>query len=309
MKRILVALLIMIVPFVAAEAAVPTSRYTHTGDGTLNISSGRGAFNGRYRKADGGYETAAMQRINAILSGRLGDPLSGISPRFIEFLDFLQDTLSPNARITIRSGYRSPAYNTNLREQGKLAAKASMHQYGMAADLSIAGIASDRVWEYVKELGFGGAGFYHGNLVHVDVGPARSWDETSSGVGTDISEENKLVAILTDKDRYLPGETLELRFIRMTAFPFSVPETLILEELGANDAVKNTIMFLPAFTRTASTGPCRALGDIRESSGIRWELPAGLAPGRYRVRVSFCDKQFEAMPAEIVTLPFEVRAR
>ena len=106
--------------------------------------------------------------------------------------------------------------------QGKLAAKASLHQYGMAADLKMEGVPARRVWEYVKALGFGGTGYYHGQTVHIDVGPARSWDEKTSGVGTGISEDNKLIGIVTDFDRYRAGETITLRFTRMTAFPIGV---------------------------------------------------------------------------------------
>ena len=80
-------------------------------------------------------------------------------------------------------------------------------------------VPSVRVWKYVKQLGFGGAGYYHGELVHVDVGPARSWDEKTSGVGTDISENNKLIGLTTDFDIYRADDVVTLRFIRMTAFP------------------------------------------------------------------------------------------
>ena len=45
-------------------------------------------------------------------------------------------------------------------------------------------------------------GYYHGDVVHIDVGPARFWDETTSGVGTGISDGNKLIGIITDYDVY-----------------------------------------------------------------------------------------------------------
>ncbi|WP_319404917.1 DUF882 domain-containing protein [uncultured Desulfosarcina sp.] len=103
-----------------------------------------------------------------------------------------------------------------------MAAKASLHQYGMVPDFILEGVSSKRVWEYVRSIGFGGTGYYHGKTVHVDVGPSRFWDEKSSGVGTGLSDDNKLIGLVTDYDVYGPGEWVRLRFIRMTAFPIGV---------------------------------------------------------------------------------------
>ena len=86
--------------------------------------------------------------------------------------------------------------------------------------------------EYGQDAGFGGAGYYHGDTVHIDVGPARSWDETTSGVGTGISDDNKLIGLVSDYDLYRPGEMVTLRFIRMTAFPIGVASEFALDRLG-----------------------------------------------------------------------------
>jgi uncharacterized protein YcbK (DUF882 family) len=304
MKRIaLIVFVLLAVPAFAEEASL-TSRYFYHGDGAISLASSRGSFAGRYRLADGSYDPAAIKRINALFGASMSDPASSISLRFIEFLDSLQDHFNPRARIQIASGYRSPDYNTRLRENGKLAAKASLHQYGMAADLSIAGVPPDQLWNYVKELGFGGAGYYHGKLTHVDVGPARSWDEATSGVGTDISEENKLIAIVADKDVYRAGEPISLRFIRMTAFPVGVAPTFALERLDAKGQWKDEASFAPA--ACAAEQRCARFEDIRSMADFRWQLPAALSPGRYRVKASFCDRASEAMPASVETPEFEV---
>jgi len=163
-----------------------------------------------------------MEAICRVFSAPCESQKQVLSLRLIEFLDFLQDRLRPGARIAITSGYRSPEYNTKVRKRGGLAAKASLHQYGMAVDLEIEGVPARRLWEYVKALGFGGAGYYHGKTVHIDVGPARSWDEKTSGVGTGISDDNKLIGLVVNYDVYLPGEPITMRFIRMTAFPIGV---------------------------------------------------------------------------------------
>jgi uncharacterized protein YcbK (DUF882 family) len=306
MKRIIIVAVALFLASAALAGESPlVSRYFYHGDGVIAISSGRGAFSGRYRLADGSYDPTALKRINRVFGASMSDPASSVSIRFIEFLDYLQDHFNPRARIQIASGYRSPDYNTRLREDGKLAAPASLHQYGMAADLSIAGVPPDVLWEYVKGLGFGGAGYYHGRLTHVDVGPARSWDEATSGVGTDISTENKLIGIIADKDVYRPGEAIELRFIRMTAYPVGVVPAFALEREDDTGRWKEAAAFAPAFGALAE-GSCPHFEGIRALAGIRWQLPAVLAPGRYRVRAPFCDRASEAMPAAVETPAFEV---
>ena len=286
-------------------AATPASRYFYTGDGSINITSAKNgiSFKGAYRK-DGIYNDAALKTINRIFGAKYGDPPSEISIRFIEFLDYLENHFRPGAKITVVSGFRSPTYNTKLRANGKLAAKASLHQYGMAADLKIDGVPSDIVWNYVKELGFGGAGFYHGALVHVDVGPARSWDEATSGVGTDISEENKLIDIITDKDIYLPGEKIGFRFTRMTMFPIGVSQNFVLEKQVKEEVWKK----MSVITRSASDAalPCPKFNSIEEMANFSLVLPKDIATGRYRIKATFCDKTSDAMPDEIITPNFTV---
>lgn len=291
-----------------ARAEAPTCRYFHCGDGSLTLATNKGSatFNGTYRNPDGTYDEAALRRINAVFSAKYGSPLSTISPRLIEFIDFLQDRFNPTGRVTITSGYRSPRYNTNLRKNGKLAAKASLHQYGMAADLWITKVSSEKMWHFVRELGFGGAGFYHGKNIHVDVGPARFWDETSSKVGTDISDDNKLIGIVADKDIYKPGEPIVMRFIRMTAFPIGVRTTFVLEQQNKDDEWKNVSEFTPTFAK-AVEGDCPEFKDIGDMLGIGLTLPAKLKPGMYRLRASFCEKRYEQMPESVTTPSFEVR--
>lgn len=309
-KRILIALIVAcsIASASVADADESSCRYFHCGDGELNLATNKGGmkFRGRFRNPDGTYDEMAMKRIHAIFLARYGVPISTISPRLIEFIDFIQDNFNPKARVTITSGYRSPTYNTGLRKQGKLAAKASLHQYGMATDMWIAGVPAEKIWYFVRELSFGGVGYYHGKNAHIDVGPARFWDETSSKVGTDISDDNKLIGIVTDRDVYLPGEPVEMRFIRMTAFPVGVNPSFVLETPGKKGEWKEVEKFTPAFAR-AVEGTCPRFSDIGEMLGIRWQLPSKLGAGRYKIRVSFCEKEYEEMPGEIATPEFEVR--
>jgi len=306
----IVALLIL--GFVAAsclasENITDVSRYFYHGDGWINLVSDKNgiSFNGQYRKSKGIYDEKALKTIYRLFGAEKDRPLSTISLRLIEFLDYLEDNLHPGARITIVSGWRSPQYNTDLRNKGRLAAKASLHQYGMAADLKIKGTSSKRVWNTVKKLGFGGTGYYKGELVHIDVGPARSWDEKTSGVGTDISTQNKLIGLVTDYDIYLPGEMIDLRFIRMTAFPIGVHPEFVLEKVEKNGQSNEIAHFKPSFA-IAAKSQCPQFSDIGQMMGIRWNLTNDILPGRYKIRASFCQRLWEDMPTEIFTPEFVI---
>lgn len=291
----------------ASENIADVSRYFYSGDGRLNLVSAKNGitFNGQYRKNRGFYDEKALKTIHRLFGVEKDRPLFTISLRLIEFLDYLEDNLHPGARITIVSGWRSPQYNTDLRNKGRLAAKASLHQYGMAADIKMQKVASKRVWNTVKKLGFGGTGYYQGKLVHIDVGPARSWDEKTSGVGTDISTQNKLIGLVTDYDIYLPGERVELRFIRMTAFPIGVTPEFVLEKVEKNGQIKEIIHFKPSFAIDAERR-CPQFSDIGQMMGIVWRLPEDVSPGRYKIRASFCKKLWESMPTQIHTPEFAV---
>lgn len=294
---------------VPVAAAANDSRYFHSGNGRLRLVSEKNGqlFEGEYRSAGGRYEEAALEAIYRVF-GAPYDPASPrLSLRLIAFLDFLEDRLRPGALITITSGYRSPEYNTRVRDRGGLAAKASLHQYGMAVDIVMEGVPSERVWHTVKSIGFGGAGYYHGRTVHVDVGPARSWDEKTSGVGTGISDDNKLIGMVTDFDVYRPGEKMTLRFIRMTAFPIGVVPVFMLSRTLGEGGAGEAAPFAPRFA-IPTDGACPQFDDIDQMAAIGWVLPPDLLPGRYAVRARFCGSAWEAMPPEIATPVFEVRA-
>ena len=291
----------------SSQNTIDVSRYFYKGDGKLNLVNAKNkiSFNGRYRVGKGMYDEKALKAIHRIFGAENDKPLSTISLRLIEFLDFIEDRLHPGAQINIASGWRSPKYNTNLRKKGKLAATASLHQYGMAADIKMDGTSSRHIWNYVKKLGFGGTGYYHGELVHIDVGPARSWDEKTSGVGTDISIHNKLIELVTDYDIYLPGEMIKLRFIRMTSFPIGVIHEFVLEGVEKDDRSKKITRFKPSFASPAGSD-CPQFSDISQMMGIHWKLPSDISPGRYKIRASFCQRLWEDMPSEISTSEFAV---
>jgi uncharacterized protein YcbK (DUF882 family) len=290
----------------AIEESPDMRRFFFTGDGRISLYGERTdkSFCGVYRRGLGDYDEKALCRICQVFDAPCESSPAGISLRLIEFIDYLEDRLNSGAQITITSGYRKPEYNTMLREKGNLAAKASLHQYGMAADLKIQGVGARTLWNYVRDLKFGGAGYYHGETVHIDVGPARSWDETSSGVGTGISDDNKLIGIITEYDIYQPGMPVHLRFIRMTAFPIHVCSEFSIIRQKDQDEVEGRRNFIPAFTIPQANGRI-VFRNMEEMNPVTWELPVDLKSGRYRIQACFCDDAWPDMPRQIQTPEFE----
>jgi uncharacterized protein YcbK (DUF882 family) len=283
------------------------SRFFYSGNGWIHLTDEKSGteFRGRYRKDTGNYDPSALRQICSVFGAPYDSHKTGMSLRLIEFLDFLEDRHRQGASLTITSGYRNPTYNSTLRKQGRLAAKASLHQYGMAADLIMQGVPSKRIWLDVQALGFGGTGYYQGKTVHIDVGPARSWDQTTSGVGTGISDDNKLIGLVTDFDIYRSGEPIVLRFIRMTAFPIGVKPEFVIESVGRSDLPAT--LFTPSFVIDVASA-CPAFQSIEQMDAIRWRIPSKIAPGRYRIRAGFCENPYPDMPVEVWTPEFEISA-
>jgi len=308
-NSIILAISLMLCAAVPAWAGqdAPLGRYFFSGDGRITLYSeiNEESFSGVYRSGPGAYDRETLCRISKVFGTSCDPSRMGLSLRLLEFIDYLEDRFNRGAQITIISGYRSPEYNTSLRKEGELAVKASMHLYGMAADLRIQDVQGETVWNYVKGLGFGGVGYYHGSAVHVDVGPARYWDETSTGVDTGISEGNKLIGIMTDYDIYRPGMTITLQFVRMTALPIRVASEFSLVRQSSQKEPEEPRVFMPAFS-PAQAGNCAVFKNIDEMDNIEWVLPADLQPGRYRVLARFCNGAWPLMPRQVQTPEFEV---
>jgi uncharacterized protein YcbK (DUF882 family) len=306
-----IGLVLMICGIVAARVQAghaDTKRFFHSGDGIIHLKSEKNGkvFDGRYRDENQRYLEDAYQSISAVFGAPYQPRQRILSLRLIEFLDLLEDKMKPGATLIITSGYRAPEYNKRLRKGGALAAKASLHQYGMAADLIVEGVSSERIWQHVRGLGFGGTGYYHGKTVHVDVGPARFWDEKSSGVGTGLSDDNKLIGLVADYDRYSPGDAITMRFIRMTAFPIKVDVKFSLIPIDG-EYNQRKVVFTPDMDGRVS-GACMTFTNIRQMASLRWRLPVAARPGRYRIQATFCDNGWARMPIQATTSDFEVQS-
>lgn len=262
---------------------VDHGRFFIEGDGTLTLANKKTGQQARiqYRLPDGTYAPQGIKRVNQVFgvpaaSGNLPSTES-ISLRFVSLLDYLQDHFQ-GPIISLVSGYRSPTYNEGLRKRGKLAAKTSLHIEGMAADIEMAGVSAEKLWHFVRDLNCCGAGYYHGKALHVDTGPARFWDETSTKVETDISSHNKLIMVQTDKDIYRPGETVLMSFSRITDYPIGIRKD----------------------------GKCQILSTRSQAKNIPWPLPDPSSK-KQQIEINFCQKPFPEMPDTIKSNEFVIQ--
>ena len=286
---LIAAFLLALLSSSVAEEGRPKDRYFLSGDGWIQLTNAKTGQSTRvhYRWPDGSYPQDARRQIDRLF-GVPSDSADHIALRLISFLDYFEDRF--HQPITLISGYRSPEYNENLRAQGRLAAKASLHMEGMAADIQMRKGLSAKAFPLLRTLQCCGVGYYHGDSLHLDTGPARFWDETTSKVRTNISEHNKQVMARTNQDVYLPGETVELKLARITDYPISVASRFAVVRDGRS---------LAEFAFDRRDGECLAVREPQDRT-INWTVPSSFHPdGKIQIRVYFCDKQFTEMPEQI----------
>ncbi len=285
--------LLLAAPALGAGPARVVDRYFLSGDGSIRLTNDKSAESAhiRYRLADGTYPEAARRRIDRLFGVPAGSE-DHISLRLISLLDYMEDRY--HDPIDIISGYRSPEYNEGLRAQGRLAARASLHMEGMAANVKLGKTLAPRAFEGIKALDCCGIGYYHGDSVHVDTGPARFWDETSSKVRTDISTHDKRVMVRTDRDIYLAGERVELKLARITDYPLGLVSRFSVVRDGAT---------LQSYSLDRSSSDCLPVTDPEQRTWV-WTIPGEVvAERRVQIRLRFCTKPFPEMPDQIDSNP------
>jgi uncharacterized protein YcbK (DUF882 family) len=284
-----IVLAFVLVSFSRAEEAKITNRYFLSGDGLVSLTNAKTNHSGRvrYRHEDGTYPQEAHQEIDRLF-GVPADSGDHISLRLISALDYVEDQF--DLPIVVISGYRSQGYNDNLRSRGGGAAKASLHIEGMAADIKVRKNLAKKIWASVKDMRCCGIGFYGGDSVHIDTGPARFWTQSTSKVRTNISENNKQIMVRTDQDIYLPGEKVELKLARITTYPVGLVTGFSVLRNG--QAPQN-------FSFDGKGTECLPVREAAERA-VMWTVPENSSwDTRLRFRLRFCDKQFPEMPDEI----------
>jgi uncharacterized protein YcbK (DUF882 family) len=132
---------------------------------------------------DGQVIDAAYQELCHILRDVNGKSSIPIDPKLLETLWASQAFVARyglDKPMEILSGYRTPASNSRLIEQGVPAARQSLHMSGKAADVRIAGLTEEVLGGLVKSFRKGGVGFYYrggpkGGWIHADTGLNRTW--------------------------------------------------------------------------------------------------------------------------------------
>jgi len=281
--------------------AESTNRFFYSGDGSLTINQVKITF----RKPDGTYDEAGLKRFTQIMNGSWEPVEERLSLRFIEILDYVQDQLNGQSYL-LKSGYRSPTLNQSLRNKGKLAAQSSMHIEGAAADLILSGVPPSTVFDFVKSLNCCGIGWYHSAHFHLDAGPARYWDETSSKTEDKTPQENEKIILVSDQDRYYPGEDLTLKFMRVSEYPIGIPGRFDLTAEGSDQSIASL-----AVREKGTALPekeCSVLDNRSQARSLAVKLPEkGLKPGKYALKIRFCNRfAAEKMPESIATNTFEI---
>ncbi len=283
----------------AATAAAEPSRFFVTGDGTLAVVNAHTDERAtvRYRRADGSYDADAVARLSRVFRSNGDGAVIDVSLRLIEVLSRVQ-RLAGGRPLTLMSGYRSPDYNQNLRDQGRSVAGGSLHTEGLAADLAFPRHDLAGLWHQVRALDCCGAGYYaKEGFLHVDVGRPRFWEATTSRVDENLSAGNARLFARTEFDRYAPGETIAVKLHALTVPPVRIARTAELVPEGRAPA------------------EVRVEGDLAErdgcleapATGARIRIPAAPAAARGKLVLSTCEPRGERTPATIETNPVEIR--
>lgn len=213
-----------------------------------------------------------------------------IDPRLLQLIDQIEDHFGVR-QVEIISGYRSQVFNRELKETGHHVAGESLHIKGMAADIHLDEITEEAVRDYALSLQQGGVGFYPSlNMVHVDVGPVRTWGEPAPRKPW-VGEKNAEVPVtLTVKpDRTLTKQLDQMTIVEAThASPLRREIILqFFEKTDWKDMRQFPLDALGCEGRdpTAGRAPTQIISLKSWNDGLK-TLPYG----KYRLKVSACEQ-------------------
>jgi uncharacterized protein YcbK (DUF882 family) len=292
-------------PFpVLAEPAA--GRFFFSGDGLVHIRNLHTNKEARVRllTPEGSLDEEGFTRIDEVFGLPTAEKGEHISPRLIFMLDHFSDLVAPGKPIDMISGYRSPEYNSALRDKGGNVAKTSIHQDGMALDFSIEGVKGKELWQLIKSRNCAGVGHYGGSSIHLDSAKPRYWEAATSKVRTGESDHNRRIYLSTDYDRYRAGDMVRLSFSSVSDFGFGIGSaaTIVSDPKGENAVATAPI-------KSQDDSGCVMIRDRRASRFIYFALPPNLREGRYRIRVDFCTRPSDQMPRRTVSNEIELVGR
>jgi len=292
--------LLFLLIVVALPSRLPAQgRYFHEGNGRISVVNGRRGNGGtfRYRLDDGGYSRKALRRLNRLFGVPKGSRES-VSVRLIAMLDHLEDHLGAE-HVVVLSAFRSRVYNEMLRKKGVSTAKTSLHMDGMAADVLLEGVSAFRAWQYLRNLECCGAGYYHGDSIHLDTGPSRFWVTETSGVDRDPPPANRIVITRTDRDVYRPGDPVRIKLARLSHYPIGVEREV---KIIKGDVAIGTVSL------DNVDAACHSIAGPRERT-LELTIPEDIRPrGRVQIEVRFCTEDFSEMPKRKRSNPFSIRS-
>jgi len=288
-------------PYAAQQP--PPARFFLMGGGSLhlkNLRNNREATVNLLDK-DGSFNKEALAKVDWVFEFPAAEKGEHISPRLLFMLSYFVDRLAPGKVVNIESAYRSPEYNQQLREGGNNVARTSTHQDGIALDFWLPGVGGKQLWKTIKAKNCGGVGHYGGKAVHLDAGKPRFWEAATSGTGSKEPDYNRNLYLSTEFDRYRPKEQIRLAFSGLSDFDFGVHPGIQIFRAG-DAATPVTGIRL----KHTDEDDCLRLGDRKAARSLTASIPAFLPPGRYTIKVEFCEKPFEQMPAEAMSNPIEI---
>ncbi len=281
----------------------PAGRFFLMGSGSMHLKNWRNHREAKVNllNQNGSFNEEAFSKVDWVFDFPAQEKGEHISPRLLFMLSYFADHLAPGKTINIESAYRSPEYNEHIREQGNNAARTSLHQDGMALDFWLQGVQGKRIWDVVKEKNCAGIGYYGGKAVHLDAGRPRFWQSATSGTQSKEPDYNRHLYLSTDFDRYKTKDRVRLAFTGLSSFDFGVHPTA---QVFRADNLKTPVTTL-RLERGGETD-CVHIGNRKSSRLLAASLPPYLPPGRYTIKVEFCEKPFEQMSSEAMSNTIEL---
>ncbi|MFH1875076.1 MAG: DUF882 domain-containing protein [Pseudomonadota bacterium] len=247
-------------------------------------------------RTDKGYDKQGLEKIYQAMRSPDGKVFP-ISIKLIELLDNIADHFKVET-VEIISGYRSPNYNKNLSQNGRKVANESLHTKGLAADIHLDEITEKAVQEYALSLNQGGVGFYPNyDFVHIDVGPARAWEENESSTRKLVGAEANINAAwtaITDKNVYFKDEPIKVTIANTTYEKARLIKNVWYEFFRKGKWNKHEK--IEAIKGRAALKP-------GQSTSFTWQ-PKDMPYGKYRL-VIFASKDFNVPP--VVSNEFYVK--
>lgn len=283
-------------------AEQPPGRFFLMGSGTMHLKNLRNNRNAKVNllNPDRSLNEEALNKVDWVFDFPTEEKGEHISPRLLFMLSYFADRLAPGKTINIESAYRSPEYNNQIREQGNNAAQTSTHQDGLALDFWLQGVSGKQLWKTIREKNCCGIGHYGGKIVHMDAGKPRFWEAATSGTRAKEPDYNRHLFLSTDFDRYRPNDRVRLAFSSLSSYDFGVHP---LAQVFRVDNLQTPVSGI----RIDSKGEtdCIRIGERKNARSLTTSLPTHLPPGKYTIRMEFCEKPFEQMPSETFSNPIE----